>query len=250
MSLKADCNDCIVEIKQIGVNTSGFDGFAMIKDAVYKVGHLTKLEILLNNYFHTIEFDPAPEGHSKKRKLEEEVTENKKKSLKMDMQTLQESSEDMWDEIDNKEVLVFTAKGVKSCDKIAAFDMDGTLIKTKTGKVHPVETKDWQIAFPPAAQKLREQMEQGFKIVIMTNQAPVGSGRVNIDDFKKKIRAIVNKLQVPIQAFIATGRGYYRKPAIGMWEALITQVLPTSRYFLLFRSLVQENNVFLLISEK
>lgn len=224
MSLKANYEECIVEIKQIGVNASGFDGFAMTKGSVYRVGHLTKLEILLNYHFHTIEFDPPPEVVNKKRKLEEEPTENRKKSIKLESPSIQEASEDMWEDIDSSALLVYTAKGVKSSNKIAAFDMDGTLIKTKSGKVHPVDTKDWQIAFPCIPLKLKEQMEQGFKIVIMSNQAPVGTGRVNVEDFKKKIKSIVEKLQLPIQVFIATGRGFYRKPAIGMWEVLTTQV--------------------------
>lgn len=234
VSLKADCEECIVEVKQLGVNPSGLDGFSLKKDEIYKVKHGSRIEILLNNYFHVIEFDPPPDSLDKltssvKRKLEEEDTSPRKRiSLRPDMDrasnTITETAKNVWDDIDRGELYVFTSKGVKSSAKIAAFDMDGTLIKTKSGKVHPVDTKDWQIIFPQVASKLNEYAEKGFKLVILSNQAPIGNGRVKIDDFKKKIERIVEKLNVPIQAYIATGKSFYRKPTTGMWKVLTEQV--------------------------
>lgn len=233
VSLKPDCGECTVEITQLGINPSGLDGFALKRNTPYKIGHGSKLEVLLNNYIHIIEFDPPPEDAEKpktsKRKLETEDVSLKKKKLKresLDMASsiIKEASEDVWDDIDRGELYIFTAKGVKSSRKIAAFDMDGTLIKTKTGKVHPVDINDWQIAFPTVAQKLQELITQDFKIVILSNQAPIGNGRVKIEDFKKKIEAIVSKLNIPIQAYIATGKGFYRKPTTGMWKVLTEQV--------------------------
>ncbi|CAH2048603.1 unnamed protein product, partial [Iphiclides podalirius] len=128
--------------------------------------------------------------------------------------------EDSWEAIDGAELYIYTSKGVKSSNKIAAFDMDGTLIKTKSGKVHPVDTNDWQLAFPVVPCKLKDQIDNGYKIVILSNQAPIGKGRVKIEDFKKKIENLVTKINVPIQVYIATGKGFYRKPTPGMWKTL------------------------------
>ncbi|GBP93733.1 hypothetical protein EVAR_84684_1 [Eumeta japonica] len=136
---------------------------------------------------------------------------------------IQESNKNVWEIIDQGELYIFTSVHTKSSTKIAAFDMDGTLIKTKSGKVHPVDINDWKIAFPQISQKLKEQLVKGFKIVILSNQAPIGKGRVKIEDFKIKIENIVQTLQIPIQVFIATGRGHYRKPSIGMWKVLVEQ---------------------------
>ncbi|XP_061716066.1 uncharacterized protein F21D5.5 isoform X1 [Cydia pomonella] len=246
LCLKADCDECVVEVKQLGINPSGLDGFAMKKDATYKLGHGTKIEILLNFYAHVIEFDPPPEGSdtpkvNTKRKLEEEEeSPRKRKTLKVEEEELSDTSnstnkfqktmmnqdipetaENVWEEIDKGELYIFTSKGVKSSSKIAAFDMDGTLIKTKSGKVHPVDTNDWQIAFPPVSQKLKDLFAKNYKVIILSNQAPIGNGRVKIEDFKKKIENIVAKIDVPIQAFIATGKGFYRKPTTGMWTFLV-----------------------------
>lgn len=213
----------------------------MTKTGVYKVGHNSRIEVLFNNYVKIIEFDPPPEGVDKpkvnsKRKLEEdEITPRKNKSLKTDTVEMscsaKESIADTWEEIDGGELYIYTSIGVKSSKKIAAFDMDGTLIKTKSGKVHPVDTKDWQIAFPPITKKLSELLTDEFKLVIMSNQAPIGNGRVKIEDFKKKIEGIVQKLNVPIQAYIATGKGYYRKPMIGMWKFLKDRVRASVIYY-------------------
>lgn len=230
--MKADCEECEVELKQIGVNPSGLDGFVLKKDSTYKVGHGSRIEILFNSHIHILEFDPPPEGYeqprlSVKRKLEEEESPRNHKIIKTEVEKIErmsDTTESTWDNIDSGELYVFTAKGVKSSKNVAAFDMDGTLIKTKSGKVHPVDTKDWQIAFPPISQKLKEHFDKGFKIVIMSNQASIGNGRVKIEDFKKKIEAIVEKLDVPIQAYIATGKSFYRKPTTGMWKTLAEKV--------------------------
>lgn len=231
LSLKADCEECLVQVKQLGVNTSGLNGFALKRNVEYKVEHGSRIEILLNNYIHVIEFDPPPDNYvepklSHKRKLEEEEdSPRKRKSLKMetDKGKVKPAGENVWEDIDKGELYVFTSKGVKPSHKIAAFDMDGTIIKTKSGKVHPVDTNDWQIAFPTVQNKLKEHVEDDYKLVILSNQAPIGNGRVKIEDFKKKIENIVTKLDVPFQVYIATGKGFYRKPTTGMWKVLSEQ---------------------------
>ncbi|XP_068633351.1 uncharacterized protein F21D5.5 [Battus philenor] len=228
ISLKANCDNCVVEVKQIGVNPSGLDGFLLKQNCVYKVGHESRIEILLNNYVHVIEFEPPPKDFTpkgNKRKIEYDENSRKKRRCSNldDNLNVKETMEDLWESIDLGELYIYTSKGVKSSSKIAAFDMDGTLIKTKSGKVHPVDTNDWQLAYPVVPTKLKEHIDKGYKVVILSNQAPIGKGRVKIEDFKKKIENLVIKINIPIQVYIATGRSYYRKPTPGMWETLIEQ---------------------------
>jgi bifunctional polynucleotide phosphatase/kinase len=64
----------------------------------------------------------------------------------------------------------------------------------------------------------------GYKIIFMTNQAGISRGSVKLEDMKTKMVRIVNKLGVPVQIFISTGKGIYRKPAPGMWNALVGRV--------------------------
>ena len=50
---------------------------------------------------------------------------------------------------------------------IAAFDLDGTLIKTKSGNKFPKNATDYQYAFDNVQEKLNELLLQKYKIVIL-----------------------------------------------------------------------------------
>uniref|UniRef100_A0A182MXB4 PNK FHA domain-containing protein n=1 Tax=Anopheles dirus TaxID=7168 RepID=A0A182MXB4_9DIPT len=130
------------------------------------------------------------------------------------------TKEDAWESVDGKLLHIYTSAGVIASEKIAAYDMDGTLIKTKSGNVFPKSIDDWQIAFPEVPGKLKSLHRNGFKLVIFTNQAGIGKGKVRIEDFRQKIESLVRKLGVPMQVFISTGPGMYRKPRTGMWQTL------------------------------
>ncbi|XP_053670040.1 uncharacterized protein F21D5.5 [Anopheles nili] len=130
------------------------------------------------------------------------------------------TTEDVWESQDNKQLHIYTSAGVVASVKIASYDMDGTLIKTKSGNVFPKSIDDWQIAFAEVPGKLKSLHKNGYKLVIFTNQAGIGNGKIRIEDFRKKIEALVGKLGVPMQVFISTGMGKYRKPRTGMWKML------------------------------
>lgn len=131
------------------------------------------------------------------------------------------TEQDIWESKENGALLIYTIHGVQNCSKIAAYDMDGTLIKTRSGLVFPKDYDDWQLMYPDVPAKLKELHNNGYKIVIFTNQASIGSGKLNVKCFKVKLRNIVQRIGVPIQMFIATGNSTYRKPAIGMWQTLV-----------------------------
>ncbi|KAK3745074.1 hypothetical protein QZH41_014559 [Actinostola sp. cb2023] len=103
-----------------------------------------------------------------------------------------------WEELPG-ELLMYTRKGVQGRSKIAGFDMDGTLITTKSGRVFPTNTGDWKIALPQIPGKLKSLWSEGYKIVIFTNQNGIAKKKVSIPDFKKKIENVIQALCVPIQ---------------------------------------------------
>ena len=109
--------------------------------------------------------------------------------------------------------------------QIAAYDLDGTIISTKSGARFAKDQEDWKFAFPEVPKKLLELHKNDYKIVFFTNQAGIGLGKVKISDFRTKVEKIVKQLNVPIQVFVSTGKGVYRKPAPGMWDALQDQVI-------------------------
>ncbi|KAJ5670298.1 Polynucleotide kinase 3 phosphatase [Penicillium maclennaniae] len=111
--------------------------------------------------------------------------------------------------------------------KIAAFDLDSTLIKTKSGNTFPRSATDWQWWNNVVPGKLRELNSAGFQVVVFSNQKKIaiqkdikaGSGESkSLTTFKEKITAMMNDLQVPISVYAATTDAEYRKPRLGMWR--------------------------------
>ncbi|XP_067101767.1 bifunctional polynucleotide phosphatase/kinase [Osmerus mordax] len=127
-------------------------------------------------------------------------------------------SQSQWEQIGN--LLLYTAAGVKGRNKIAGFDIDGCIITTKSGKVFPTGPDDWKILFPEIQPRLASLLQKGYKVVFFTNQMGITRGKLKPEDFKLKVENILKTLQLPIQVFVASGPGVYRKPVTGMWEHL------------------------------
>lgn len=126
-----------------------------------------------------------------------------------------------WESFDDQAVFVFSSSGLEHRAAIAAFDMDGTLIATKSGRVFAKDSSDWRLAHPvKIAQSLRRCHEAGKKIVIFSNQKGVETGKVQMAQLKAKVASIAHLLAVPLQAFMLVKSGTYRKPAPGAWDLL------------------------------
>lgn len=102
--------------------------------------------------------------------------------------------------------------------------MDGTIIVTQSGKVFAVDYKDWKIYSPEVSKTIRTLSNDGYKIVIFTNQGGIGTKKVNETTFKEKVENIVDVIKTPIQVFVATESDIYRKPAPGMWNTFVSDV--------------------------
>ena len=56
-------------------------------------------------------------------------------------------------------------------------------------------------------QKLKKlHYDEGFKIVVITNQGGMATGQVKKEDFRKKISEIVKIIDVPIQLFCSISK--------------------------------------------
>ena len=101
----------------------------------------------------------------------------------------------LWESFHNDSIHVLNAGDLLPSHKIAAFDMDGTIITTKSGRVFPVDYKDWRLLYENRTiEKLEILLGEGYKIVFITNQAGLASGKLKLDDFKTKVESIVTKL--------------------------------------------------------
>ncbi|KHJ77000.1 putative DNA 3'-phosphatase, partial [Oesophagostomum dentatum] len=105
-----------------------------------------------------------------------------------------------WEGKHSDNILIFTHNKCEPRAKIAAFDMDGTLVTTKSGKVFPIDTSDWRIIYNQVVPRMKKLYgEEDYKIVIFTNQKGIQIGKVDKNAFKRKMEAIIAKLGVPAQ---------------------------------------------------
>jgi len=102
-------------------------------------------------------------------------------------------------------------------NKIAAFDLDGTLIKTKSGRRFPKDKDDWVIINETIKTKLKSLNNNRYTIIVFTNQKNLEK-RMKITDFKEKCMNIQKELDIPIIFYISFKNDYMRKPFPGMFE--------------------------------
>ena len=121
-------------------------------------------------------------------------------------------------EFKNKNNVLYIENGSKYL-KIAGFDLDHTLIKSKNGKVHPKDKEDYELCFPNIKEKLKKLNENKYRIVIFTNQS-------SMDKEEKKeliLSRILNYVkemgvEIPIDIYISCKGDHCRKPNTGMWD--------------------------------
>ncbi|KAJ2804770.1 DNA kinase/phosphatase Pnk1 [Coemansia guatemalensis] len=108
--------------------------------------------------------------------------------------------------------------------KLATFDLDGTLICVKGKGRFPKDSDDWRFFHPEVPQVLRRMHQQGYRIVIISNQNGLrpSKGVTGLSkramEFRLKISKISSQLNVPFTILVATLKDYMRKPSPGMWH--------------------------------
>ena len=122
-----------------------------------------------------------------------------------------------WSELSGG-LLIYETKKLSRSKLVAAFDLDGTIIKTKSGQQYPVDENDWTFTFPDVEERMKENKNIGINNVIMSNQAGIGLGYQDKIQWMNKIENIISQLGVPMRVLAATEENRYRKPDIGMWD--------------------------------
>ncbi|CAL0303733.1 unnamed protein product [Lupinus luteus] len=126
------------------------------------------------------------------------------------------------------------ADGLNDSSKIAAFDFDGCLAKTD---VKRVGADAWSLMYPSIPDKLQSLYNDGFKVVIFTNESNIerwkNKRQAAVDSKIGRLNNFIERVKVPIQVFIACGVGNsgkgkaaikeddpFRKPKPGMWQLM------------------------------
>lgn len=95
-------------------------------------------------------------------------------------------------------VVALLSNTLEGREKIASFDIDGTIIKTKSGRKFATGPADWVFWDKSVPKKLKEYDENGYRIVFFTNQAGVEKGNAKLQDLMSKFEAIVESIDCPV----------------------------------------------------
>ena len=114
--------------------------------------------------------------------------------------------------------------------KVAAFDLDDTLITAAPGSKWAKSATGWKWWDVSVPAKLRRLHNEGYLVVIISNQGNISlkenakiiqkdtTGLVN---FKAQVSAILRQLDLPVSVYAATEQDKYRKPRVGMWQEML-----------------------------
>ena len=135
---------------------------------------------------------------------------------------------------DKENFIMYLPSTITKNDKVAGFDLDDTLVCSKSGKKFTDDPNDWRFLYESdqyqltTVDKLKEiQDEHGYKIVIFSNQRGVtskGFSQQKLEIFKKKVENITSeeeKYNIHIELYAALSDNVFRKPLTGMYEQFI-----------------------------
>jgi DNA 3'-phosphatase len=108
----------------------------------------------------------------------------------------------------------------RQCTSVVGFDMDGTIITTKSGATFAKDSSDWKFLYPDIPTQLQARHQSGAHFFIVSNQNGVNKGHVTVAQLMTKFDNIVSGTGVPMDIACAFASDCHRKPNTGAWEFL------------------------------
>ncbi|KAB8230697.1 putative DNA 3'-phosphatase Tpp1 [Aspergillus alliaceus] len=114
--------------------------------------------------------------------------------------------------------------------KVAAFDLDSTLVSTASGNTFPRNSSDWKWWHDTVPARLKQLSADGYHVIVVSNQKKISlqkemkGGRTDsksLTNFKERAAAVMRQLDIPLSVYAATLDDGYRKPRIGMWKEFL-----------------------------
>ncbi|VWU51058.1 bifunctional polynucleotide phosphatase/kinase [Hepatocystis sp. ex Piliocolobus tephrosceles] len=103
-------------------------------------------------------------------------------------------------------------------NKILSFDLDGTLILSRTF-LHPAQDENDYIFYNDnVIDFLKKKESENYKIIIFSNQRGVGTGKISLTNIINRVDDIINKIGIPLECYLALKNDKYRKPRVGMFN--------------------------------
>ncbi|KAH7680057.1 Polynucleotide kinase 3 phosphatase [Aphelenchoides avenae] len=109
-------------------------------------------------------------------------------------------------------VLIFNGNALEGRARIYALDLDGTIIKTRSGATFPTYKDDWKFWDDTVPEKLRRMHHCDFKVCVFSNQLGLSNEAVDLQALKSKIEDICTAVAVPMQFFVAVSMGSTGNP--------------------------------------
>ena len=103
--------------------------------------------------------------------------------------------------------------------KLAAFDMDSTIISSNKGAKFATGVNDYIFAYPNIAETMLKYKKRDYCLAIISNRRAKPDGR-SINNIKQRIKLIFKELGFECFVFLLTGDGEYRKPGIAVLDIL------------------------------
>lgn len=121
------------------------------------------------------------------------------------------------------EYLEATTSKFKLTNKFAWFDLDSTLIKTKSGKTFPADGDDWVFLYDVLPKEMTKISKKGYSVIIISNQSGIEKNTKKGEEWMHKLDSICDKLNIEIKVFCSTGKNKYRKPYTTFYDEFITK---------------------------
>jgi len=122
-----------------------------------------------------------------------------------------------WTDTTNNYLYGYNKEPIKN-KNIAGFDLDNTLIKTKSGKIFAVNENDWCFQYDNVQSILQKYYDDNYRIIIITNQKGLNTD-AKLKEFKNKIELIAKNLNnICFEIYIMIHDNLYRKPFPSVFE--------------------------------
>jgi bifunctional polynucleotide phosphatase/kinase len=114
--------------------------------------------------------------------------------------------------------------------KVAAFDLDDTLITAAAGSKWAKSATGWKWWDVSVPAKLKNLHNDGYLVVILSNQGNISlkdnpktlqKDAASLVNYKAQVTAVLRQLDLPISVYAATEPDGYRKPRVGMWQEML-----------------------------
>ncbi|OAO16676.1 Haloacid dehalogenase-like hydrolase [Blastocystis sp. ATCC 50177/Nand II] len=123
-----------------------------------------------------------------------------------------------WNEVKNQNGVLYTFNcpdRFSAPIKMALFDLDNTLIRYSKGDYNSVS-----LLYGTVPQRLQQYVWDGWRVVVLTNQAGVALKLCTLADMKRKIEKAFGQLQCDVTFIVAPYYDGNRKPHTGMFSYL------------------------------